>query len=497
MAINLNNKVLESRESRLGSITGFSGSLSDLKEDFACGGGCVENKGRCFSQASSCPSNCALGQLSGINDAAIVQHGPSGCAATAIGISSNYDLLANALGRDRSHFAYTCTDMTEADTVFGSIDNLKEVVIETYNRYHPKVIFLGASCVSGIIGEDLEGILEDLEKKIGIPVAPIHCEGFKSQIWATGFDLAQHAILKYIVKPPKKKSNKVNIYGFTQGLSWNTRSDIKRMFDAIGVEPTYLPASATVEELEHLSEAVATVTTCSTLGSYLGIGLESTYGVPFVRALPPHGIIGFEDYARQLAKVVGKEAEMEAYIKQEREYYLPKLEKVKEQLRGKRAVIAMGPGFGTNYARILQEFGLEIQHLLAWHLDKQYDDGNKPAALKHLIKTSPNNFNYSVNDLQNYEFMNILNKAKPDVFVSRHPGSTVWAMKIGIPAYCVYDEYNSFGYKGTLRFAQTLLDIITNRSFAENLSKHVSLPYSKWWMQQKYDALYEIAEQVV
>jgi len=494
MAINVNSKLCDSRESRLGSITGFSGSLNDLKKDFSCGGGCVENKGRCFSQASSCPSNCALGQLSGINDAAIVHHGPSGCAATAIGISSNYDLLANALGRDRSHFAYTCTDMTEADTVFGSIENLKDVIIETYNRYHPKVIFIGASCVSGVIGEDLEGVLDDLKDEIGIPIAPVHCEGFKSQIWATGFDLAQHAILKYIVKPPQRKSNKVNIYGFTQGLSWNTRSDIKKMLDAIGLEPTYLPASASVEELEHLSEAVATVTTCSTLGSYLGIGLEKTYGVPFVRSLPPHGIVGFEDYARQLAKIVDKEAEIEAYLKQEREYYLPKLEKVKEKLRGKRAVIAMGPGFGANYTRILQEFGLKIEHLLAWHLDKQYDDGNQPTALKHLIETSPNNFNYSVNDLQNYEFMNILNNVKPDVFVSRHPGSTVWAMKIGVPAYCVYDEYNSFGYRGTLRFAQTLLDIITNRSFAENLSKHVRLPYSQWWMQQKYDALYENVE---
>lgn len=486
MAININSKACDSRESRLDSITGYSGTLNDLKEK-TCGG-CLENRKRCFSQASSCSSSCALGQLSGINNAAIVHHGPSGCAATAIGISSNYNLLASALGRNRDHFAYTCTDMTEADTVFGSTDNLKDVIRETYNRYHPKAIFIGASCVSGVIGEDLEGILDDLHEELDIPIAPVHCEGFKSQIWATGFDVAYHAILKYIVKPPQKKTNKVNIVGFTQGLAWNTREDVKRMLGVIGLEPVFNLASSTVEELEVASESAATFSTCSTLGSYFGIGLETAYGVPFVRSLPPHGVVGFEDFARKLAAIVDKEAEMEEYLQQERKIYLPKLEKIKEQLKGKRAMVAMGPGFGANYTRILQELGMTVEHLSAWHLDKQYDDGQRPIALQHLMDNSPNNFSYSVNDLQNYEFMNILNNVKPDVFISRHPGSTVWAMKIGVPAYCVYDEYNSFGYKGTVRFAQTLLNIIVNRSFSENLAKHVRLPYTNWWMEQPSDA---------
>jgi len=485
MAININSKLCDSREARLNSITGYSGTLNDLKEKTCAG--CLSDKKRCFSQASSCPATCALGLLSGVNDAAIVHHGPSGCAATAIGIASNYNLLAEALDKERKHFAYTCTDMNDSDTILGATGNLADVIRETYKRYTPKVIFIGASCVSGVIGEDLEGVIDDLHDELGIPIAPVHCEGFKSQIWATGFDVAYHAILKYVVKPPQKKSNKVNVVGFTQGLSWNTRVEINRMLGILGLEPTFFLASTNVDELEHASEAVASVTTCSTLGSYFGIGLETAYGVPFVRSLPPHGIAGFEDYARALSKIVGKEAEIEIYLNEERKLYLPKLEKLKEQLQGKRAMVAMGPGFGANYTRILQEFGMKVEHLSAWHLDTEYDDGQQPPAIKYLMDNSPNNFNYTVNDLQNFEFMNILNTVKPDVFISRHPGSTVWAMKIGVPAYCVYDEYNSYGYKGTVRFAQTLLNIIVNRSFSENLAKHVRLPYTNWWMKQPSD----------
>jgi nitrogenase molybdenum-iron protein alpha chain len=432
-----------------------------------------------------------LGQLSGINDAAIVHHGPSGCAATAMGVGSNFDLLAAALGRDRSHFAYTCTDMTESDTVFGAIENLKDVIRETYNRYSPKAIFIGASCVSGVIGEDFDGLLDDLKDEIPVPIAPVHCEGFKSQIWATGFDVSFHAVLKYIVKPPQKKTNKVNLIGFTQGLSWNTREDVRRLLAVIGLEPVWFLASSTVEELEHASEAVATISTCSTLGAYFGIGLEEAYGVPYVRSVPPHGVIGYEDFARALARTVGREADMEAHLAAERAYYLPRIDEVCSKLAGRRAMVAMGPGFGFNFVRILQEFGLSIEHLSTWHFDKQYDDGQRPTAFQYLLDHSPNDFTLSVNDLQNFEFMNILGKVRPDVFVSRHPGSTVWAMKIGIPAYCVYDEFTSFGYKGTLRFAQTLHYIIHNRSFSDNLARHVRLPYTDWWMQQPADACLE------
>lgn len=486
MAIDVKSKLCGSRESRIGSITGYSGTLFDIGKEISCSG-CPEERKRCFSQAAGCASGCALAQASEINDVAIVHHGPSGCAAIAQ-VKPAFDLLANAIGRDRDHFAYTCTDMTEADTVFGATENLKDVVLETYDRYHPRAIFIGASCVSGIIGEDLEGIIEDVRAEIDIPIAPIHCEGFKSQIWASGFDATYHAILKYIVKPPQKKTNKVNIIGFTAGMAWNTRADIIRMLGVLGLEPTFLLAASTVDELEHLSEATASITTCSTLSSYLGIGLETAYGVPFVRSLQPHGITGYEDLARQLSKVVGKEAEMEEFLQGERAVYLPKIEKITEQLTGKRAMIAMGPNLGANIARVLQEFGMKMEHLTAWHFDKQYDDGTRPQALQYLLDHSPDNFTYSVNHLQNFEFMNILNTIKPDIFVSRHPDSAIWAMKIGIPGYCVYDEYNVFGYKGTLRFGKTLLDLILNRSFTENLSKHVRLPYTDWWMNQRPDA---------
>jgi len=64
-------------------------------------------------------------------------------------------------------------------------------------------------------------------------------------------------------------------------------------------------------------------------------------------------------------------------------------------------------------------------------------------------------------------------------------------MKLGIPALCLYDEYAIFGYKGLLNFAYSILDVVTNRSFTDNLSKRVSLPYTQWWLDQKIDRFLE------
>ncbi|MDR3705140.1 MAG: nitrogenase component 1 [Paludibacteraceae bacterium] len=487
MAINVKGSQCETREARLGSITTYSGTLQDIGAQSVCSG-CLDEKKRCFSQSSMCNSMCALNQAARINDVAIVHHGPVGCAATAMDVPNTWGLLADTLGKKRDNFGWTCTDMTESDTVFGAVDNLKEVIIETYNRYKPKAIFIGASCVSGVIGEDLEGVLDDLKEQVPVPIAPIHCEGFKSQIWASGFDATFHAILRYIVKPPKKKTNKVNVINFAGGTTWDSRGEVKRLFNALGVEPTFFLASSSVEELEEMSEAVATISTCSTLSSYIGNGLEKEYGVPYIRSLQPHGIVGYEDWARKLAKVLGKEKEAEIFIAQEKEKYQAKIDEVVAKLQGKRAMIAMGPGFGVNYSRILQSFGMKVEHLSVWHFDKQYDDGQLPPALAYQLEYSENDFSFSVNDLQNFEYINILNRLVPDILISRHGGTTVWSHKIGIPALNVFDEYTSFGYQGTLRFAQSVLYAITNKSFTENLAKRVKLPYKEWSLKQPFDA---------
>ncbi|MDR1106333.1 MAG: nitrogenase [Treponema sp.] len=470
------------REARLGSITGYHGCVSDLAGRSACGG--IKNRERCFSQSSMCLSMCAIDQLLDIRDIAVIYHAPSGCCAGAAGSAVLSRQIAARIGRT-NRSVLVGTDLDENDTVFGAVEPLRKIAIETFNTHRPAALFLASSCVSGVIGEDIDSLAGELREELGIPVESVHCEGFKSRIWASGFDVADHAVLRGIVKPPKEKRPVINFKNFYE----SHRPQITEIFAGFGVKPQFLYMNSSIEELEHLSESLATVCVCGTLGTYLGNGLEELYGVPYVRTINFSGIAGFETWLRTIGETIGKEAEAEAYLKRERDEYLPKIEALKKELEGRTAVIGMGPGYTYEVSRVLQELGIRTVWAAAWHFDYKYDNGQNPPALEDLKEHAPNDIGLSVADMQNYEILNILNTYRPDLYFSRHPGSTVWAIKQGITAVYFADEYMAFGYRGTLNFAQYIADSIKNRSFEKNLAARVRLPYTDWWYKNASDAM--------
>ncbi|MBC2580717.1 nitrogenase component 1 [Clostridium sp. DJ247] len=478
MTINLQRAEAPIRENRLKSIVGYKGTIKDLVQQSK--EGCLKNGKRCFSQTTNCSSGCAQGYLSRIVDAAIVNHAPIGCAADVIGENTNYQWGENIRNWEHDNVKVVNTNMTEGSTVFGGSEKLKEGVREAYKRFNPKAIFVTTSCASGIIGDDVESILQEVEKEIGIPVVPVFCEGFRSQIWASGFDAAFHAVLTRIVKAPEKKRPElVNMINF----NGSARDTITEIFACLGLVPQFGIPFSTIEEISRMSEAAATISICSTLGGYFGNGLEQKYGVPYVKSLQPHGIAGMDSWLRTLGEVVGKEKEVEEYIKEEKERIAPELSEIREKLKGKKVVVGMGPSFSHNYIRLLEEFGLEVIWGISWHYDSKYDHGSCPEATLELSKKE-RDIPISVSDQQNHEVLNLLNKLKPDLYIGRHPGSSVWPTKMGIPTIMVMDEYSAFGYQGTIDFGYRIIDALSNRSLARNLSKRIKLPYTKWWLEQ-------------
>lgn len=488
MSINLSGSNVATRENRIGSITGYVGTLKDLATKSECG--TLKGCSRCFSQSSTCLSMCGLSQLAAIRDVAIIHHGPAGCSVTG----ANAYYMSKVMAKKRevtSRTVYVGSDMNEKDTIFGSTETLRNIILTVNERYKPDAIFVSSSCATGIIGEDIDSIVDEVSGEVDVPVVAVHCEGFKSRIWATGFDISDHAIMQKIVKPPREgiKSNKINFKNFYE----SARPEIIEMFKQFDLEPVFLYCNSTIEELSHLSESLATTCICGTLGNYLGNALEEKYNVPYIRSINQCGIVGFETWLREIGRVTGRSEKIEKYIEEQRAIYIPQIEEVKKELKGLTAVLGMGPGYTFEVSRVLDELGIKVVWALAWHYDKKYENGDVPPSMKYLLDNDID-FEASVADQQNYEVMNVLNKYKPDMYLSRHPGSTVWAIKNGTPAVYVADEYMIFGYKHTLEFAKTILDTIRNRSFEENLAKRSKLPYTDWWYTQDVDTFLEEAK---
>jgi len=478
MSLNLNTPEAIIRETRLSSITGYKGSIKDLATQ---AGGCSLKSGeRGFTQTTSCSLGCAQGQLVMIKDAAVVGHSSIGCGSDTIQSNINNRRGSVSRGWEYGNINYINTNMTEEATVFGGAAKLREGIREAYRRFNPKAIFITTSCVSGIIGEDVSGILEGLAKEIPVPLVPVHCEGFRSKLWASGFDAAFHAILSYIVKPAVKKDPKlINVINFA-GLG---RSEVIRLLGRLDLVPRFVVQFTTIAELETLSEASATLSFCGTLGSYLASGLQEHFGVPYIKSLQPHGAAGVASWLRELGTVLGREEEVENLLAEEADAIAPELAELREKLQGKRVVIGMGPSFAQNYTRVLQELALEVVWTASWHFDQRHDNGGVPTAVLDLADNEKD-IPACVSELQVHEINNLLLKLKPDLFVCRHPGMAIWSAKLGIPTIFINDEYQSFGYQGLINFGNRVADTLANPTFVKYLASKIKLPYTNWWLEQ-------------
>ena len=475
--INLNEASVEIRERRLGSVTGFCGSAKELV-DCSCGG--LKDMKRGFSQSLGCNSGQAFCQLSMIRDAAVVNHAPVGCAGDFFGFNFTYRVEQTHRGLPEAYGRYFCTCIEEHDTIFGAVQKLENTVRKAYERVHPKAIFVTTSCASGIIGEDIESVLDALSEELGVPVVSAPCEGFRSRVWTTGFDAAYHAILRKIVKPPRKKTNKVNIVNF-----WGSHI-FDELLGALGYEAQYIVPLSTIEELEHISEAAATIHVCPSLSTYIAAGLEQLYGVPELRVPPAYGLKGTDRWVRGLGKLLDREKEVEEYIKSEHSRVEPVIEEYRKKFDGLTAFVTAGAAHGQAIVALLSELGLKVKTAAIYHHDPIYDNGDpKSDLLAQDVELYGDVPTYHVCNKQSFELVNQLRRAKPDLMVARHGGMTIWGAKLGIPTMLVGDEQFGFGYQGIINYARRIEDTLDAIEFVTNLSKHSSNPYTDWWLEQE------------
>lgn len=488
--INLDIPEVESREQRLGTIIAWDGKASELSEQSSYERrGCSGKGKQCrlcevkgpFTQGSVCSEQMVECQAGNVRDAVLIQHSPIGCAAGQVPYNSIYRNGLALRNLPVENIRIICTNLDESDMVFGGVKKLKQSIKDAFERYNPKAIFLGTSCATGIIGEDMESVASEAEKEIGIPVIPLACEGFRSKHWSTGFDATQHGILRKIVrKNPKKQEDLINVINL-----WG--SDVfTPMLGELGLRVNYVVDLATVEDLARLSEAAATVGFCYTLSSYMAAALEQEFNVPEIKAPQPYGFAGTDAWLREIGRVTHREELAEAYIKKEHERIKPKLKELREKLKGVKGYVATGSAYAHGLITVLRELGVEVNGSLVFHHDPVYDSGDpKQDSLKFLIDNYDDVPSFSVSNRQQYQFYGLLKKTKPDFILIRHNGLAPLASRLGIPAAPLGDEHLAIGYDGMINLGEAVLDVLAHKKFHQDLKAHVKLPYTEWWLNQE------------
>lgn len=476
MTIKKYSNVAPIRDNRLDTIITYGGDsqeLVDLSERK-----CLRSKDRSFSQTTFCQEWLAMLTLATIKDTVIISHAPVGCASslTCINIFNRYGQILR--GENPQTGKWISTNLKDNDAIHGGAENLTEAILTAERRYHPKAIFIFSSCVSGIIGEDIDAVINQTQDEVTATVIPVYCDGFKSKVWASGYDGSFQGALNFLIKEPEEKQeNLVNVinpitFGRTDEL------EVNRLLNHIGLETNFIPNFSTTEAIGKASEAALTASLCTTFSEYFAKTLNERFNVPFTEKLMPVGLDNTDAWVREIAKILAKEEEADSLIKSERERIQPKIDEIKEKLKGKNAFVSAGQSRAVGIPNLLADLGVEIVGVTVYHYDEVIKDSFAE------LHDRCGNFCTNVANVQPFEQTNILNREKPDLYFG-HMGESVWATKEGIPTGMVFNLAHLFvGYNGVVGFGNRILNLVNNPSFSEKISQHSRPIYRDEWFNE-------------
>ncbi len=439
--------------------------------------GCMKKADRSFAQGLQCQQINSMAALMSLEDSVFIAHSPQGCVGcTSLAVDMYRVGQAHRGVKHIKNPRIIVTNLDQSSVIFGGEEKLRRATVDAIKRYHPKMIFIFASCASGIIGDDIGAIAKDLQDTYKVLVIPVFCEGFKSKICASGFDAAFISINKYILKKEQlpKKENLINLFA-PVSISYSDQNEMERMLGLLDLVVNYIPFYSSLEKIKRIPSAIASTSICKVFADEFMKTLYEDYNIPFSHTVMPIGVRNTDVWFRGIAKIVGKELEAEVVIKQQHERIIPLVEAIKNRLQGKRVFICGGTGRSFAAAALIADFGMKLVGLET----PTYDE-DAQSDIEYLNELF-DDYVVDIANMQPFEQVNLLKKLKPDVFI----GVPEWAAKLGIPTTHVLDmKRPTMGYDGLIFLGNKIADQLENPGFNEKLARHSKLPYRDSWYEE-------------
>lgn len=292
-----------------------------------------------------------------VADAVHLVHGPIGCAAYT------WDIRGALSSGPQLHRLSFSTDLKEQEVIFGGEPRLYEALTELIGAYQPKAAFVYSTCIIGIIGDDVEAVCKKVAVETGIPVLPVHSEGFKGTK-KDGYAAACHALFRIVGTGSTEgiSPRSINILGEFNlaGETWILRDYYQKM----GIEVvSTMTGDGRIAEIARSHGAALNVVQCSGSMTYLAKLMEEKYGIPFIKV----SYFGIEDMSESLyevARFFQDEAMLEqarALVREEVAAIAPSLQYYKKKLSGKKAAIYVGGAFKAfSLVKALRHLGMQV-----------------------------------------------------------------------------------------------------------------------------------------
>ncbi len=293
--------------------------------------------------------------LNPVTDAFHIVHGPIGCASYTWDIRGS---LSSGSELYRNSFS---TDLREKDVVFGGEKKLAAAIDEVVLKHRPKLIFVYATCIVGVIGDDIEAVCAQAEKKYHIRVIPVKAPGF-SGTKSLGYKMACNALME-LIRPHAGGGERkgVNILGDFNlaGEMWIIRSYL----ETIGLQVvSTITGDASYETLIKAPSAELNLVQCAGSSTYLATMMEEELNIPYLKV----SFFGVEDTTSSLIRIaqatgddacVKRAVEFTTFQKRRLQSFL---DQYRPNFKGKKAAIYVGGGFkAISLIREFNELGIE------------------------------------------------------------------------------------------------------------------------------------------
>ncbi len=409
----------------------------------------------------SCAFDGAMIVLQPISDAAHIVHGPIACCG------NSWEGRGTLSSKGNLHIMGFTTDMNEMDIIYGSEEKLYHAILKTYDTVKPKAIFVYSTCVSGLIGEDIEAICRKAETDIGARVIPVNAPGFVGPK-NLGNRIAGEVLLDHVIgtgKLPEGDSpdSTASLYFASKSGTlplinligeYNIAGDlwlVEHLLTKAGIRIlSRITGDSTFDEITFAHRAKLNVVVCSRALINIAREMEKKYGIPYAE-VSFFGKTEMSKALRLIGSRLGISERIEKIIEDEGKNLDERLKQY-ESLKGKKAVLYTGGVKSWSFISALIDLGIEI--VAVGTKKSTFEDEEK---MKEILgENAP-----LIEDVTPKNLSRLMRERNADMLIAGGRNQYL-AVKEGFPFVDVNQErHNAYaGYDGLVNLAEQISNSI-------------------------------------
>jgi len=403
-----------------------------------------------------CAFDGAMIALVPITDAAHLVHGPIACAGNSWGSRGSL-----SSGSTLYKMGFT-TDISENDIIFGGEKKLYQAILEVKERYSPAAVFVYSTCVTALIGDDLDAVCQKAAAKTGVPVVPVNSPGFMGSK-NLGNRVGGESLLDYVVgtqEPEYTTPYDINLIGEYNiaGELWG----VLPLFKKLGIRVlAQITGDGRYQDIACSHRAKLNVMICSKALINMARKMEDRYGIPYIEE-SFYGIADMNRCLRNIAAKIGDESlqiRVEALIAEETAKLDQALVPYRARLKGKKVVLYTGGVKSWSIISAAKDLGMEV---CATSTKKSTEDDK--AKIRELL--GQDGIMMEKGNAQ--ELLRVIAQTKADMLIAGGRNQYT-ALKAKIPFLDINQERHHpyAGYVGMVEMAQELEEALYSPVWAQ------------------------------